>query len=249
MNDIAIVIPIRLNSTRLPRKVLLDLAGKPIIQHVYERCLAVPYINYVIIAVDSIELYERCSQFCKNVVLTNTEHKSGTDRVAEAIEQFPSIKYIINVQGDEPFIHPSTIEKIAKELWKNKSSMVTSVCFIENTSDLKNRSVVKVVFDTDNYALYFSRSAIPFSVHRDDSLTYYKHVGIYGYSREQLVQFVNWEQSYLEKVESLEQLRALTNCVKIKIVLSEESLGIDTLEDYKKACKLFAGRLTNNEVF
>jgi 3-deoxy-manno-octulosonate cytidylyltransferase (CMP-KDO synthetase) len=244
MNDIAIVIPVRLNSTRLPEKVLLDLAGKPIIQHVYERCISVPCIDHVIIAVDSLRLYERCSEFCKNVVITSPDHMSGTDRVAEAIDQFPNVKYIINVQGDEPFIKSSTIESVAKELKSNNSSMVTSACLIEDTIDLHNKSVVKVVFDKADYALYFSRSVIPCTSHSDNAFLYYKHVGIYGYSRKLLYQFVNWDQSNLEKIENLEQLRALSNSVRIKIVKSEESLGIDTSEDYEKARRLIGeGRI------
>jgi 3-deoxy-manno-octulosonate cytidylyltransferase (CMP-KDO synthetase) len=183
--------------------------------------------------------------------MTSTDHTTGTDRIWEAIQSVDA-DIIINVQGDEPFIEPDLIEKLANSFDEENDTVMTSVLHkIELVEDLKNPNIVKVTIDKNSNALYFSRSIIPH--HRDDwetllnhhkiipkPLKFYRHLGIYGYKKDFLLKFSNMEQSYLEKVEKLEQLRVLENGYKIKMIETDyNSIGIDTKEDYEKALKKF----------
>ena len=243
-----IIIPARLNSSRLPKKVLLDLKGKTVIQRVYEQCLKVKNVDGVYIATDSIEIKEVCETFTDKVIITKSTHQSGTDRIGEAVSAI-DCDIVINVQGDEPFIEPSLIEALVNSFSNSDISMSSAMSKINNVKDLQNTNVVKVVTDLHNNALFFSRSLIPFprdvkeiSIAKEviEKGQFFRHIGIYGYRKDFLLKFVNMEQSYLEKVEKLEQLRALENGFKIKMIEANSSLiGIDTREDYEKALKKY----------
>jgi 3-deoxy-manno-octulosonate cytidylyltransferase (CMP-KDO synthetase) len=243
-----IIIPARLDSSRLPKKVLLDLKGKTVIQRVYEQCLKVKNVDGVYIATDSIEIKEVCETFTNNVIITKSTHKSGTDRIGEAVSAI-DCDIVINVQGDEPFIEPSLIEALVNSFSNSEISMSSAMSKINNVKDLQNTNVVKVVTDLHNNALFFSRSLIPFprdvkeiSIAKEviEESQFFRHIGIYGYRKDFLLHFVNLEQSYLEKVEKLEQLRALENGFKIKMIEAGSSLiGIDTQEDYEEALKKY----------
>ena len=243
-----IIIPARLDSSRLPKKVLLDLKGKTVIQRVYEQCLKVKNVDGVYIATDSIEIKEVCETFTNNVIITKSTHKSGTDRIGEAVSAI-DCDIVINVQGDEPFIEPSLIEALVNSFVNSEISMSSAMSKISNVKDLQNTNVVKVVTDLHNNALFFSRSLIPFprdvkeiSIANEviEESQFFRHIGIYGYRKDFLLHFVNLEQSYLEKVEKLEQLRALENGFKIKMIEANSSLiGIDTREDYEEALKKY----------
>lgn len=246
-----VVIPARLNSTRLPNKVLLDLNGKSVLQRVYEQCQKAQNIDEVYIATDSQKVKKVCQKFTQNIIITDEKHQSGTDRIAEAIEKI-NCDIVINVQGDEPFIEPSLIEDIVKS-FKNSDIVMTSAMHkISEVSELKNPNVVKVTIDNNNNALYFSRSIIPH--HRDEwdallnhhinipsPLKFYRHLGIYGYKKDFLIKYSQMQQSYLERLEKLEQLRVLENGYKIKMIETNyNSIGIDTQEDYDKALEKYS---------
>ena len=241
-----IVIPARLDSSRLPKKVLLDLKGKTVLQRVYEQCLKVTDIDGVYIATDSQEIQQACQEFTNHVIMTKSTHQSGTDRIAEAVETL-NCDVVINVQGDEPFIDPALIEALLESFENSENLMSSAMSKIVDSADLQNSNVVKVTVDSSNYALYFSRSVIPFP--RDLSevfdssealkkQSFYRHIGIYGYRKDFLLKYIQMDQSYLEKVEKLEQLRVLENGYKIKMIETVScSIGIDTLDDYKEALK------------
>jgi 3-deoxy-manno-octulosonate cytidylyltransferase (CMP-KDO synthetase) len=243
-----IIIPARLDSSRLPKKVLLDLKGKTVIQRVFEQCLKVKNVDGVYIATDSIEIKEVCEIFTDKVIITKSTHQSGTDRIGEAVSAI-DCDVVINVQGDEPFIEPSLIEALVNSFSNSDISMSSAMSKINNIKDLQNTNVVKVVTDLHNNALFFSRSLIPFprdvkeiSIAKEvlEKGQFFRHIGIYGYRKDFLLKFVNMEQSYLEKVEKLEQLRALENGFKIKMIEANSSLiGIDTREDYEEALKKY----------
>ena len=244
-----IVIPARLNSSRLPNKILLDLKGKTVVQRVYEQCQKSKNIDEVYIATDSQEVKESCMKFTENIIMTSSSHCSGTDRIAEAVQKI-DCDIVINVQGDEPFIEPSLVEKIADSFLDSNTIMVSAFHKIKHVEDLKSSKVVKVTIDKNSNALYFSRSIIPH--HRDEwtvllehhttipkSLQFYRHLGVYGYTKDFLLEYSNMEESYLEKLEKLEQLRVLENGYKIKMIETDyNSIGIDTQEDYQKALEL-----------
>ena len=243
-----IIIPARLDSSRLPKKVLLDLKGKTVIQRVYEQCLKVKNVDEVYIATDSLEIKEVCETFTNQVIITKSTHQSGTDRIGEAISSI-ACDIVINVQGDEPFIEPSLIEALVNSFSNSDISMTSAMSKINNVKDLQNPNVVKVVTDLHNNALFFSRSLLPFprdvkeiSIAKEvlEKYQFFRHIGIYGYRKDFLLKFVNMEQSYLEKIEKLEQLRALENGFKIKMIETDSSLmGIDTREDYEEALKKY----------
>jgi 3-deoxy-manno-octulosonate cytidylyltransferase (CMP-KDO synthetase) len=244
-----VVIPARLNSSRLPNKVLLDLNGKTVVQRVYEQCLKANNIEEVYIATDSVEVQEACQVFTKNIIMTKDFHESGTDRIAEAVTNI-DCDIVINVQGDEPFIEPILIDTMVNSLENNNIQMVSAMHKIIKTDELKSFNVVKVTVDNENNALYFSRSIIPH--HRDEwdsllnhhkiipeALKFYRHLGIYGYTKGFLINYSNMEQTYLERLEKLEQLRVLENGYKINMIETDyNSIGIDTIEDYHKAKEL-----------
>ncbi len=244
-----VIIPARLDSSRLPRKVLLDICGKPMIEHVYECAMKAKHIKEVYIATDSKEVLEICSIFTSNIIMTSAEHLSGTDRIAEAVKSI-ACDNVINVQGDEPLMDPTLIEDIALSLENFETQMVSAMHKIKTTEELKSPNAVKVTIDKNNNALYFSRSIIPH--HRDEwepllnhhktipaPLTFFKHIGIYGYKKDFLLKYSKMELTYLEKIEKLEQLRVLENGFKIKMIETKyEPVGVDTIEDLQKVRKL-----------
>lgn len=242
------IIPARLASTRLPGKALIELAGKPMVCWVADRARAAKNVSRVIIATDSIEIYARAEAHGIEVVLTDSNHASGTDRVAEVAAGLPDAEIIVNVQGDEPLISPETIEQAVDEMARDTAAgIVTTWEPIESLGELLNFDNVKVVIGDNGYALYFSRSPMPFPReaylrHGDpnDALNnepgiwsnYRKHTGLYVYRRHVLLQFTRWPQTTLEKYEALEQLRALEHGVKIRVIkAAATSIGVDTQED------------------
>ena len=232
------VIPARWASTRFEGKVLALLNGKPVIQHVWERAKKCRLLDEIIIACDDERILTKAAEFGAKAVLTAVHHSSGTDRIAEAVSHIPC-EIIVNIQGDEPLIQASVIDALAEMMIKDSSCvMATVIKEIEHLTELSDPNVVKVVIDRNHDALYFSRAPIPFL--RDKKNTemarYYKHLGLYAYRRDFLFAFQRLPKSRLEQLEQLEQLRVLEAGYKIKTIEThEESIGIDTPEDLKKA--------------
>ena len=243
-----IVIPARLDSSRLPKKVLLELKGKTVIQRVYEQCLKVKNIDGVYIATDSSEIEEVCRSFTNHIILTKSSHQSGTDRIGEAVAGI-DCDIIVNVQGDEPFIDPNLIEELVHSFDDDQVYMASAMSKIENIKDLQDPNVVKVVVDTQNNAIYFSRAPIPFPRDHQEIIqlneqlkkhNFFRHIGIYGYQKDFLAKYIKMDQTNLEKLEKLEQLRVIENGFKIKMIEAATSLiGIDTQEDYEEALKKY----------
>lgn len=231
-SQVLVVIPARWGSTRFPGKPLHLIAGKPLVQHVWERCLSCAHVDQVVIATDDERIAYAARRFNAVPVLTDPNHPSGTDRVAETAQSFPKHSIIINVQGDEPLISPALIDELAQTLQADPSiPMITAAAPIEDEAHLQDPNVVKVVLDAKKDALYFSRSLIPYPRNPASGITTYRHLGIYGFQREFLFQFVKWPPSPLEQTESLEQLRALENGARIRVVPTKDlSPGVDTLE-------------------
>lgn len=237
-----IIIPARLNSTRLPNKVILDLNGKPVIQRTFEACCLSLECDEVYIAVDDSMVEAICKKFTDKVIMTNTNHQSGTSRIVEAFKTI-NADIVVNVQGDEPFINPATIDALIKSLKDNPDSLLASAYSSIHTKDeLENPNVVKVITDIDSNAIYFSRYTIPYN--RDNKETepekYKKHIGIYGYKKEFLINFNNLQPSFLEEMERLEQLRFLENGFTIRMIeVNTVERGIDTPEDIEWARSKF----------
>lgn len=244
MPKVAVVIPSRYASTRLPAKPLHPIAGKPLIQHVWERCARAKGIESVIVATDDMRIAEAAFGFGAEVAMTSPKHRSGTDRAAEVAKKLRGFTHVINVQGDEPLIDPGFVGKLAATMVKDKKiEMITAASTFTPEDDLTNPNAVKVVLDRKKNALYFSRFPIPYL--RGDGLrpSYYRHQGIYGYTTEFLLQFVKWKPGILEQAESLEQLRALENGAKIRVVLAKDAaVGVDTLEDVAAVERILARR-------
>ena len=240
-----VIIPARYASSRLPRKPLADIAGKPMIQHVWEKAQQAG-ANRVIIATDHEEIEQVAKTFGAEVCMTSTKHNSGTERLAEVIEKMAITddEIIVNVQGDEPLIPPVIIQQVAQNLAENQVNMATLAVKLETKEELFNPNCVKVVTDQKGMALYFSRAAIPFA--RDHfadcndafvaSQSYLRHIGIYAYRAKFVNQYIRWQPTVLEKLESLEQLRALWYGEKIHVELAKEApqVGVDTLEDLER---------------
>ena len=241
------IIPARWNSTRFPGKLLHLIAGKPLLRRVWERCLRAKNLDLVVIATDDMRIAEAAFDWGAEVTLTSPKHLSGTDRVAEVARKTTAFAYIINVQGDEPLVDPRVVDKLVQKLRSDRSiGIVTAAHPFENPAEASSPHQVKVVLDRDSNALYFSRAAIPSSrsggfLAAEESgpfemrpSLFLRHQGIYGFRRETLLQFVKWKPTPLERAESLEQLRALENGVKIHVlVVAKGSPGVDTPEDAK----------------
>lgn len=249
------IIPARFSSTRLAGKLLLEIAGKPLILHTVEQAKKARNIDKVIVATDSEEILKIVEKNGIEAVLTSETHQSGSDRIAEVAETLPENSIIVNVQGDEPLIPPATIEKAVEAILNDETADITTTCEkIEDYRDVLSPDVVKVVTDAKDYALYFSRSPIPFpreavkkygslenALREDKNLIslYRKHTGLYVYRRGFLLEFTKMPQSNLEKTEMLEQLRALENGARIKVVeVSESSIGVDTAEDFERVKRI-----------
>jgi len=231
------VIPARYGSTRLPAKALAMIHGKPMVQHVYERCLKSKLLNEVLVATDDKRIFDAVINFGGNVVMTSKKHKSGTDRIGEAVKNI-KCDIVVNIQGDEPMIAPDNIDKAIKPLIQDKGINVATLCIsISDKKEISNPNVVKVVLDSNSNALYFSRSVVPFN--RDNSSAdYYKHIGLYVYRKDYLMKLIKMKPSKLELIEKLEQLRVLESGEKIMVIETKiDSHSVDTLADLKKLRK------------
>lgn len=226
------VIPARLGSTRLEGKILLNIAGKPMIQHVWERARKSKKLDDCLIACDDYKVFHIAQKFGAKAVLTSKTHPSGSDRIAEAVKNL-KVDIVVNIQGDEPLIHHSVINKLADALIKDKKSvMATVIKRIVHYDDLNNPNIVKVVVDQNQNALYFSRSLIPYNREHQERVEYFKHLGIYAYRKDFLLKFTRMPKSCLERIEKLEQLRVIEAGYKIKTVMTDiETIGVDTAED------------------
>ena len=234
------LIPARYASTRFPGKPLALLAGKPVIQHVYEQ--AVKMLDAVYVATDDERIYNKVMEFGGKAVMTSTEHHSGTDRIEEALEKIGgNFDVVVNIQGDEPFIAQSQIETLCHCFEDEATQIATLGKPFECIEAVENPNSPKIVVDNRGYAMYFSRSVIPFvrGVERQEWLKKYpflKHLGIYAYRTEVLKAITRLPQSSLELAESLEQLRWLENGYRIKVgITNVETVGIDTPEDLQRA--------------
>ncbi|MGP4842613.1 3-deoxy-manno-octulosonate cytidylyltransferase [Marinobacter sp. 1Y8] len=253
----SVVIPARFASTRLPGKPLLDIGGRPMIEHVYLRARE-SEAERVIIATDDSRIFDVCRGFGAEVVMTAADHASGTDRLEEVVcsLSFPPDACIVNVQGDEPLIPPALINQVAANLQANPDAAIATLCEpIEDIEQALNPNVVKVVRDLKGFALYFSRAPIPWP--RDawgalvanganktmpEGVDYFRHIGIYGYRVGLLHDFVTWSPSPLESSESLEQLRAMENGARIHVDVASEVPpgGVDTQQDLDRLRSIFA---------
>lgn len=237
------VIPARYGSTRFPGKPLADIAGKSLIQRVWEQASDCKRLDSVVVATDDKRIFEHVEGFGGSVVMTREDHASGTDRLGEVAQKHPA-EYYVNIQGDEPLLTPEAIDELVLKTLLAKAPMSTLVTPLDSTTDaarIGDPNVVKAVLDRQGYALYFSRSAIPFN--RDAAeVAYYKHIGIYMYSHQTLQNMCAWERTPLEIAESLEQLRALENGVKILCVTSSyDPAGVDTPEDIARVVEKMNG--------
>ena len=237
------IIPARYGSTRLPAKALAMISGKPMIQHVYERCMKSGLLSEILVATDDKRIFDAVLSFGGNAVMTSKVHKSGTDRIGEAVKKI-KCDIVVNIQGDEPMIDPRNIDKAIEPLLTDKSINVSTICVkIKDKKEISNPNVVKVIKDKNNNALYFSRSVIPFN--RDSGrVEYFKHIGLYVYRSSYLTQLVNMKQTKLESAEKLEQLRILENGESIRVVeVKKDSHSVDTPGDLNKIRKIL--RLSN----
>lgn len=234
MKKTVIIIPARYSSTRLCGKLLMEVDSKPIIQWVWEAAKKSKLADEIIIATDSELIFNKAKDFGANVEMTSVEHKSGSDRICEVAKRHSEYDYILNMQGDEPQITPEVIDLAISTLTKNNCDISTLVRQITDIEQIQDPNCVKCVFDNDFNALYFSRCPIPYERNKGEA-NYYAHIGIYGYKRESLIKMTSLEQSDLEKAESLEQLRALKNGMKIKVAITKlNPIGIDTQRDLNR---------------
>lgn len=234
------IIPARWGSTRFPGKPLHLIAGKPLVQHVWERAQHCKQLDQITIATDDERILNTALSFGAHAVLTSEDHPTGTDRIAEAVSSYPDAAYVINIQGDEPLIEPSLIDELATALHQNPDiSMATAANPIKDQEAMNDPNVVKCVLTQNGEALYFSRSPIPYQRADSPELKLYRHKGIYAYRRDFLEKFVIWPPSPLELAESLEQLRALENNARIKVLItSDDSIGVDTIEQAQQIEKI-----------
>lgn len=235
------IIPSRYASSRFPGKPLIDLQGKTMIQRVYEQASASKHLDKVVVATDDQRIFDHVRSFGGDVVMTASDHPSGTDRCNEALHSLKvKYDYVINIQGDEPLIIPDQIDELAVLLKDGSIELATQMIPVKTKEELFDNKEVKIVLNTNNEALYFSRQVIPFIKDVEESKwhlhhQYYRHVGMYAYRSDVLNKITKLPVSSLEKAESLEQLRWLENGFKIKCVITKfESLCVDTPEDAEK---------------
>lgn len=226
------VIPARWRSTRFPGKPLHLIAGKPLLKYVWESCRCAKNLDSLIIATDDMRIANAAFDWGAEIALTSPRHRSGTDRTAEVARRAKQFSFVINIQGDEPLIEPGLINRLVQKLRSDRNiDIITAANRFDNYRDAESAHQNKVVVDRNGCALYFSRSVIPYSA-EPSAVRYLRHQGIYGFRREALLQFVKWKPTPLERAESLEQLRALENGVKVHVLITAKgSPGIDTLKD------------------
>ena len=235
------IIPARYASTRFPGKPLADINGKPMIQRVYEQAKKCKLLNDVLVATDDKRIESAVKKFKGKVVMTSSKHESGTDRCYEALKKTKGkFDAVINIQGDEPFIHPKQIARVANCFNNKHVQLATLAIKMNSIHELSNPNTVKVIINKKKEAIYFSRTAIPYYRSKDLNEwlklhTYYKHIGIYGYRTDILTEVTKLKRSSLEIAESLEQLRWLENGYKINVELTDmESYSVDTPEDLQR---------------
>lgn len=238
------IIPSRYASTRLPGKPLCDIAGKPMVQRVYEQARKAEKLESVVVAVDNPRVYDTVVSFGGQAIMTREDHANGTDRLAEAVENFPDADVIINVQGDEPLIAPDVIDALCRVFEEDSTLQMATVAAPLAKEEYDEPSAVKVVMNRNNEAMYFSRSLIPYPRNAYEGIMKpYKHIGIYAYKRDFLLKYAAMEQTPAEQVESLEQLRVLENGYKIKVITTNHQfIGIDTPEDLEHIREYFANK-------
>lgn len=244
---VVVIIPARYASTRLNGKPLLHIAGKPMIQWVYERAKKAKLTNDVIAATDDKRVFDAVRYFGGKAVMTSPEHRTGTDRIAEAADGL-NADIIVNVQGDEPLIEPEMIDEAIRPLTNDPEIVAATLkTKIRDEAELNNPNVVKVVTDKNDFALYFSRLPIPYVRNSEQwpvasgqkKSIHYKHIGLYVYRKYFLLKFAKMQPTSLEEAEKLEQLRVLENGYKIKVVETEhDSIGVDTEEDMERVRKI-----------
>ncbi len=225
------LIPARWGSSRFPGKPLHLIAGKPLVQHVWERVSSCTRLDAVAIATDDERIRQTAEAFGARVIMTRDDHPSGSDRLAEAVQSFPEATHVVNIQGDEPLIDPALVDELASVLLNDAGiAMATAACPLDSDEDFLDPNIVKVVCTLGGEALYFSRSPIPFP-RNTPVLKPLRHIGLYAYRREFLKNYVRWEPTPLETAESLEQLRALEHGARIKVVPTDHlAPGVDTPE-------------------
>ncbi len=244
MSKTAIIIPARYGSSRLEGKPLIEVLGKPIIQWVYEKAKMAKLADIIIVATDYERIFNAVKNFGGNVEMTSVNHKCGSDRIREVVERHPEISYIVNLQGDEPLIEPASIDEVIKNVKNDETTDIsTLVRLLSDENEINNPNLVKCVRDLNGFALYFSRSKIPYE--RNCGIAeFWGHLGIYGYKRNALLKMTSLPQSPLERTESLEQLRALENGMRIKTsVVDFVPVGIDTADDLEKFKSIVASKL------
>ena len=239
------VIPARYASVRFPGKLMQMLGDKTIIATTYESTLATNLFDDVLVVTDDNSIYNEIKNLNGNVVMSNSKHESGSDRIAEAIENI-DCDVVLNVQGDEPFSDRKALQFLLNAFDDSSVKVASLMHKIFEQADIENPNNVKVVVDKNSNALLFSRSVIPFVRDKTASANYYKHIGIYAYRKDVLIQFTKWAQTPLELAEKLEQLRYLENGISIKMILTDNiSIGIDTPEDLELARKYLSEKITS----
>lgn len=237
MNAICII-PARFASTRLPGKPLREICGVPMICRVYERAKTARAVSEVIVATDDARILAAVEKNSGRAIMTRADHKTGTDRLAEVAEKIAA-DVIVNVQGDEPLIEGALIDALVAEFADENLQMATVATELTDAAEIQNPNNVKVVFDKNRNALYFSRSQIPFP-RNSGRAKIFKHIGIYAYRRDFLLQYAKMEPTPLEQAESLEQLRALENGFKIRVIESScQFIGVDTEEDLARVNEIY----------
>lgn len=241
---IAGFIPARIQSTRFPGKPLADICGKPMIMRVYERAALSPCLSELYVATDSGEIFDTVEGHGGQAIMTGSAHCSGTDRIAEAAATIglSGDDIAVNVQGDQPLFEPEMIQEVVKPLTEDSSiPMSTLIYKIVRDGEITHPNAVKTVFDRDGFALYFSRSTIPFFRDLCPTSSYFKHHGIYAYRNDFLQKFVTLARGFLEQAEGLEQLRALEHGFRIRVVVTDkDSIEVDTLEDLERVRDTYA---------
>ena len=237
------IIPARYSSSRFEGKPLADICGKSMIQRVYERVLRAGSVSDVVVATDDERIFEAVRRFGGKAIMTSTAHKSGTDRIAEAVSSLSAADrdIIVNIQGDQPLFEPSQVDEVVKPLLDDPSIDFSTLIYrIRREEEISDPNAVKVVFDRDHFALYFSRTPIPYCRDAGGPPVYYKHHGIYAYRKSFLMTFTKLEEGYLERLEALEQLRAMEHGHRIKVVETlQDSIEVDTPQDLERVRRVY----------
>jgi 3-deoxy-manno-octulosonate cytidylyltransferase (CMP-KDO synthetase) len=240
--NVVCIIPARYESSRFPGKPLADLCGKPMIQHVYERVVQARTVSLAAVATDDERIFTAVQRFGGRAIMTSTTHQSGTDRIAEAVTHLDLAlsDVVVNIQGDQPLFEPIQIDEVAKPLLDDPTLLMSTLIYkIVREEEITHPHAVKVVFDHDHIAIYFSRATIPFVRDRGHEVSYYKHHGIYAYRRQFLDTFTRLPQGTLERLEALEQLRALEHGYRIKVVETRyDSVEVDTPQELERVKNL-----------